>query len=98
VSTVSYVPSKNDPITNTLYSGPWLTDEVGVGLLTFHNIPVIPSSVEEESILQSTQQITRVMDLRGRVISDPLHLSPGAYLFVMGEGASRTCQLKIVTE
>lgn len=98
VSTVSYVPSKNDPVTNTLYSGPWLTDEVGVGMLTFHNIPVIPSSVEEESPVVSTQQITCVMDLRGRIISDPLHLSPGAYLIITGEGASRTCQLKIVTE
>ncbi len=44
--TVSYVPSKNDVSTNTLFQGPWLTDELGVGLLSFHNVPVIPSSVD----------------------------------------------------
>jgi hypothetical protein len=97
VNTVSYVPSKTDPFTSALYSGPWITDEVGSGLLTFHNIPVIPSSVVE-STEQASPQITRVVDLRGRVMLDPSNLSPGAYLVVFGEGAGRTCQLKIVTE
>ncbi len=98
VNTVSYVPSKNDPFTSALYSGPWITDEVGSGMLTFHNISVIPSSVDQESAVSSTQSIICVMDVSGRVMIDPSNLSPGAYLFVFGEGASRTCQLKIVTE
>lgn len=48
VSTVSYIPDRfNDK--NEYYQGPWIYDETGVGVLTFHNIPVIPSGVDEDA-------------------------------------------------
>lgn len=43
-TTVSYIPSKNDPFTNVLFQGPWITDELGIGLLSFHNVPLTVTS------------------------------------------------------
>ena len=68
-TTVSYVPSKNDAATNALFQGPWLTDEVGVGLLSFHDVPVIASSVDEEN---EHHAIDRKVVKRGQV--ERLHL------------------------
>lgn len=93
-TTVSYVPSKNDASTNALYQGPWLTDEIGVGALTFHDLPVIPSSVKEDRAWQPSsgqtlrrgELITRnpnvqrviLTGVRGGVI--PVDRSPNGYL------------------
>lgn len=43
--TVSYIPSKLDLVSGTVYGGPWITDEVGVGLLSFHKLPIVHTSV-----------------------------------------------------
>jgi len=58
--TVSYVPSKNDPVTNAVFQGPWITDELGVGLLSFHSVPVIPSTVSQAPHA-STADLPRVV-------------------------------------
>jgi hypothetical protein len=111
VTTVSYVPSKYDPFTNAVYAGPWLTDEVGVGVLTFHNIPVIPSSVDESeestpipsvvvrrSDLSNVADHQIIFDMHGASTTDPSTLAPGVYVIVRGQGVSTTRQLVMVTE
>lgn len=52
ISTVSYTPDKTDA-TGAIYEGPFIVDELGNGLITFYNIPVIPSSVEDHATSSS---------------------------------------------
>ena len=89
VTTVSYVPSKNYPGTTTLFQGPWLVDEMGVGALSFADVPVIPSSVQqEERVAERVVKVIRwgeavasdltvdqisLIDVRGQVVSTPVH-------------------------
>lgn len=111
VTTVSYVPARNDPFTNTLFAGPWLMDEVGSGVITFHNIPVIPSSVEEEtsttmhhavimrrSALLEYLNAGSLVNMHGATVADVSSVAPGVYVIVRVQGASTTRRLVMVTE
>jgi hypothetical protein len=50
VTTVSYIPAKYYPGTNTIYEGPWLLDGDGSGVLTFHEVEVSVGTSVAESV------------------------------------------------
>ena len=81
IRTVSYVPSKNyllnDP---TVFAGPWIVDERGVGALSFHNIPLVPTSVEEDSGELVVTQIAR----KGERVELPVGIKEVHFIDVSG--------------
>ena len=66
----------------SIYQGPWLVTAGGIGALSFHNVPVVPTSVEEAQQVDVAENGDfTVYDLTGRYIGDStVDLPAGAYI------------------
>lgn len=86
VSRFSYVPDKHYLGTTVVYQGPWLVNESGVGALTFHDVDVAPTSINEEVVGAERRQEGLVFDLMGNVVANNIEevqkLSSGVYILV----------------
>jgi hypothetical protein len=101
VTTVSYIPDTYYAGTNVVYQGPWLVTAQGVGALTFHNIAVSTTTVDDSRRAGSTEFVEPeprnvvVIDVRGRIITtDPtaVNLLPsGVYIVRDGHHVRRIC-------
>jgi hypothetical protein len=56
VTSVSYVPDYAYDDGSTIFQGPWLVNEDGVGALTFHDVAVTTTDVSEEPLLNDNRQ------------------------------------------
>ncbi len=82
VTRISYVPDYAYDDATSIYQGPWLVTAGGIGALSFHNVPVVPTSVEEAQQVDVAEngEFT-VYDLTGRYIGDSTaDLPAGAYI------------------
>ncbi len=83
VTRISYVPDYAYDDGSTIYQGPWLLTSTGFGVLSFHNVPVVPTSVEEEANEHegSGMVYTEIYDMMGRYVSSSTTGLPiGAYV------------------
>lgn len=82
VTRISYVPDFAYDNAATVYQGPWLVTTGGIGALSFHNVPVVPTSVREvEQAIDPTEGECGVYDLTGRYIGNSTsYLPAGAYI------------------
>lgn len=80
---LSYVPDKYYHGSAVVFQGPWLVNGQGVGALTFHNVDVVPTSVQlDESRSEYREDV--IMSLQGVIVGrtdTDLHQCPsGVYL------------------
>lgn len=88
ISVISYVPDYTYDDGSTVFQGPWLTSLAGVGALSFHNLPMTTTDVDDEplDVADHTQVLRQVVDLTGCVVAttpeERDRLPSGAYLLI----------------
>ncbi len=63
-TSVSYTPAVYYNGTQTIYEGPWLVNQRGIGALTFANVPIQPKPISERP------------DESSKMIKRPVHINP----------------------
>lgn len=88
ISAISYVPDYAYDDGAAVYQGPWLTSLNGVGALSFHNLPMTTTDVDDDShySTERTEELRQIVDMTGRIVAttpeERDRLPSGAYLVI----------------
>lgn len=88
VNSISYVPDYTYDDGTTVFQGPWLTTLGGIGALSFHNIPMNSTDVQDEysETSDNAAELRQIVDVTGRVVGtseeDLQRLPSGIYLLI----------------